>query len=68
MAQDELDSRCGQALIGLCKAVMGLSDALEQIEAMQAKLEIDRQIIKARPAIERSVRSGLAASKKTGRE
>jgi hypothetical protein len=47
---------------------MGLSDALEQIEAMQAKLEIDKQIIKARPAIERSVRSGLAASKKTGRE
>ena len=57
MAQDEpteseVYDRYGQVLIGLCKAVMGLSDALEQIEAMQAK--IDKQIIKARPAIERS--------------
>ena len=66
MITDDLDSRCGKALIGLCKAVMGLSDALEQIEAMQAK--IDKQIIKARPAIERSVRAGLAASENRGRE
>jgi len=72
MAQEQTEGeaydRYGQVLIGLCKAVMGLGDALEQIEAMKAKLEIDRQIIKLRPTIERSVRAGLAASKNRGRE